>query len=366
VNTLTSFVREHRDEIVQEWLARAMRLPTAEGRTPPSLRDHVPAILDLLADAVDRGDSGPRPLGDLPEQHALVRFHEGYDLRQVVAEYRLLREVIAELYTDRGDLTPESRPKMKPLRVMHEAVDRAIGEAVDQYALERDRVRDRFIAILGHDLRDPLNAILFTANAQLSQLDELDSRRRSAAARTKTAAERMDRMIRDLLDFARCRLGGGFTVVPTRFDARTLIVHAVHDVSHAHPGRDVQCSAEAAAGDFDVNWDSDRIAQVVANLLGNALSHGRDPVIIQMADQGDEISIEVSNRGEIPRDLLPRLFDPFVEAPNSGRHGLGLGLYIVQQIARAHGGKVSAESSNGTTTMKVALPRRAQSRSNPL
>jgi signal transduction histidine kinase len=74
----------------------------------------------------------------------------------------------------------------------------------------------------------------------------------------------------------------------------------------------------------------------------------------------------VSNRGESPRDLLPRLFDPFVEAPNSGRHGLGLGLYIVQQIARAHGGKVSAESSNGTTTMKVALPRRAQSRSNPL
>ena len=340
------------------------RLPSAEGLTPPSLRDHVPAILDRLADAVDRGNHGPQPLEDLAAQHALVRFHEGYDLRQIVAEYRLLRCVIAELYHEHGDLSPESRPKMKPLRVMHEAVDRAIGQAVDQYAVERDRVRDRFIAILGHDLRDPLNTILFTANAQLSNLSEGDSGTVTAAARTRTAAERMDRMIRDLLDFARGRLGGGFTIVPTRFDARTLIAHAVQDIAHVNPDRDVRCAAERATGDFDVNWDNDRIAQVVANLVGNALTHGQDPVIIQVADKGDEISIEVSNRGEIPSDVLPRLFDPFVETPTTGRHGLGLGLYIVQQIAQAHGGKVQGESSNGMTTMKVTLPRAAQSRSN--
>src|SRR5262245_51681424 len=183
----------------------------------------MPDILDRLADAVDRRDHGPRPLEDLPEQHALLRFHEGYDLRQIVAEYRLLRQVIGDSYTQGGDLSADSRPKMQPLMVMHEAVDRAISEAVDQYAVERDRVRDRFIAILGHDLRDPLNAILFTANAQLAMADQLDAGSAKAAARTRTAAERMDRMIRDLLDFARGRLGGGFTVVPTQFDARVLI-----------------------------------------------------------------------------------------------------------------------------------------------
>lgn len=321
--------------------------------------------MNLLADAVDRGDDGARPLEDLPEQHAVVRFHEGYDLRQIVAEYRLLRHIVADLYTERGDLSVNSRPKMKPLMVMHEAIDRAISEAADQYAAERDRIRDRFIAMLGHDLRNPLNTILFTANAQLRKGDQLDAETAEAAGRTRIAAQRMDRMIRDLLDFARGRLGGGLTVVPTRFDARHAIGDAVRDIAHAHPDREVQWAAEQTPGNFDVEWDSDRLAQVVANLVGNALEHGEDPVIVRMTDNGDEIAIEVSNRGEIATDVLPRLFDPFVsDGPSIPGHGLGLGLYIVQQIARAHRGDVRGESSGGTTTMNVTLPRRACPTSN--
>lgn len=364
MNTLTNFIREQREAIVREWLSGAARLPSAHGVAPPSLKDHVPAILDRLADAIDRRDQGPRPLEDLPEQHAILRFHEGYDLRQVVAEYRLLRHVITALYTEYGDLSVDSRPKMEPLTVMHEAVDRAISEAVDQYAVERDRVRDRFIAILGHDLRDPLNTILFTAKAQLARSDELDGATVKAAARTENAASRMERMIADLLDFARGRLGGGFTVVPTSFDARVLVSHSVQDIAHSHPDRNVQCAVEHASGNFEVEWDSDRIAQVMANLANNALLHGHDPVSVSMTDNGGEIAIAVSNGGEIPRDVLPRLFDPFVtDEPNARPHGLGLGLYIVQQIAQAHGGTVRAESLDGVTTMTVTLPRRARVKS---
>ena len=360
VNTLSAFIREHRNEIVRDWLARAGQLPSARGLAPPSLRDHVPDILERLADAVDRRDRGPRPLEDLPEQHGLLRFHEGYDLRQIVAEYRLLRRVIVERYTERGDLSAGSRSTMEPLMVMHEAVDRAISEAVDQYSVERDRVRDRFIAILGHDLRDPLNTILFTANAQLTNADQRGAEAARAAARTRTAAERMDRMIRNLLDFARGRLGGGLTIVPTRFDAHALVSQAVQDIAQSHPDRDVRWSGQRDAADFDVEWDSDRVAQIIANLMGNALAHGHDPVIVQMTNGDDEIAIQVSNRGEIPSDILPHLFDPFVpDAPNTVRDGLGLGLYIVQQIAEAHGGSVRGESSNGATAMTVTLPRRA-------
>jgi len=363
MNTLTAFIREHTQVILDEWVSRAGELPSARGLPPPSLRDHVPAILDRLADAIDRRDHGPRPLEDLPEQHAALRYHEGYDPRQVVAEYRLLRHVIADLYTDRGDLSSDSRPKMKPLTVMHEAVDRAISEAVDQYAAERDRVRDEFIAILGHDLRDPLQAILFTANAQLARAREIDATTANAAARTATAATRMERMIADLLDFARGRLGGGFSVVPTRFDAREFINHIVHELAHAHPDRDIRFMADQASDDFNVDWDSDRIAQVLANLVGNALMHGTDPVSIRLTDNGGEVAITVGNRGEIPPDVLPHLFDPFVpDRSNGGRNGLGLGLYIVQQIARAHGGEVRAQSSNGETTFLVRLPRRARAR----
>jgi len=361
VNTLTSFIRERRDEIVREWLSRVEGLPSAPGLTPQSLRDHMPDILDRLADAIDRRDQGPRPLEDLPEQHAILRFHEGYDLRQIVAEYRLLRHVITDLYAERGDVSAETRPVMMPLTVMHEAVDRAISEAVDQYAVERELVRDRFIAILGHDLRDPLNTILFTASTQLANADGLDADTIKAADRTRAAAQRMDRMIRDLLDFARGRLGGGLSVVPTRFDARAVINDAVHDIAQTHPDRDVRCTVEPGAGDFAVHWDSDRIAQVVANLVGNALVHGKDPVIVHVADEGDAVAVEVRNCGEIPGDVLPRLFDPFVsDRVNSGRPGLGLGLYIVQQIAQAHGGRARADSSNGTTRLTVVLPRRAR------
>lgn len=356
MNTLTAFIRTHKQVIVDEWLSRVEALPNAHGLPPPSLRDHVPAILDRLADAIERRDEGPRPLEDLPEQHAALRYHEGYDLRQVVAEYRLLRHVITELYAARGDLSPESRPKMKPLAVMHEAVDRAISEAVDQYAAERDRVRDRFIAILGHDLRDPLQAILFTANAQVPA---------KAATRIVAAAQRMERMIADLLDFARGRMGGGFTVVPTRFDAREFVSHIVHELAHAHPDRDIRALVDPTSGDFSVEWDGDRIAQVVANLVGNALVHADDPVSIQVTDEGDEIVIAVESRGEIPPDVLPHLFDAFVsDPPDNGRSGLGLGLYIVQQIARAHGGDVRAESTKGSTTFRVRLPRRSRATDN--
>jgi signal transduction histidine kinase len=363
VKSVAEFIRQYRQTIVDEWLLRASHLPSAQALTRLSLRDHIPAILERLADAVDRRNEGPRPLEDLPEQHAIMRFQEGYDLRQVVAEYRMLRQVITDLYAERGDLSPTSRPTLKPLTIMHEAVDRAISEAVDQYAIERDRVRDRFIAVLGHDLRDPLNMIVFSAKALLARTEDLDANTGRMVGRMATGAERMQRMIGDLLDLARGRLGGGFTIVPTRFDARTLISRTVQEIAHAHTDRDVQCLVREAPGSFDVEWDSDRIAQVIANLVSNALIHGRDPIVIDVTDAGEDLELDVSNGGEIAAEFLPRLFDPFVsdttsEGPTSG---LRLGLYIVQQIAQAHGGTVKAESANGRTSLSVTLPRSARS-----
>jgi signal transduction histidine kinase len=364
VHTLSSFIRRERDAIVREWSLRAEKLPSAQRLTRGHLHDHVPTILDRISDAIDRHDDGPRPLADLPEQHGLLRFHDGYDLRQVVAEYRMLRHVIVDLYTEQDGLSADARAEMKPLLVMHETVDRAISESVDQFAVERDRVRDRFIAILGHDLREPLHTILFSLfshHAQLLRADELDTATIQVTARIVNAAKRMNRMIADLLDFARGRLGGGISIVPVRFDARTLITETVREIADTHPERDVQCGSEYVTGDFGVEWDSDRIAQVIANLVGNALVHGRDPVIVTMADEGDSVSIAVSNRGSIPTDVLPHVFDPFVPGTvDARRDGLGLGLYIVQQIAHGHGGTVAAESTQDDTTLVVRLPRRAR------
>src|SRR3954468_3008841 len=148
------------------------------------------------------------------------------------------------MYTERGDLSADARAKMEPLIVMHETVDRAISEAVDQYAVERDGFADQFSAMVGHDLRDPLNTILFTQHGQLSRPDGLDAATIKATTRTVNAAKRMERMIADLLDFARGRLGGGISVIPVAFNARTLISETVHEIADTHPGRDVRCGVE--------------------------------------------------------------------------------------------------------------------------
>jgi signal transduction histidine kinase len=301
---------------------------------------------------------------------------EGYDLRQVVAEYRSLRRIIAEMYATGGVISAESRPKIRPLEVMHEAIDHAIADAVDQYAIERDRSREMFISILGHDLRDPLGNIAFGAHFLLGDVrDQLPPAAVRTLERIASASGRMERMIDDLLDFARGRLGSGLPIVPVRLDARHLIAETVRDIAHAHPARDIQCRAVSATGDFNVVWDGDRIAQALANIVGNALSHGTDPVVIEPIDNGDSITLAVQNGGEIPVHVLPRLFDPFVSAggerrandsdarggPDRRRGNLGLGLYIVHEIAVAHRGTVTAESEGGRTTFRLKLPRRTPS-----
>jgi signal transduction histidine kinase len=121
----------------------------------------MPELLDTLAEAIERNDASALPMKGLPNLHAALRVREGYDLRQVVAEYRALRRVIHELYSISGTFHAEQLPAMQALTVMDTAVDAAIVDAVDQYALDREKSRDMFIGMLGHDLRDPLNTIMF-------------------------------------------------------------------------------------------------------------------------------------------------------------------------------------------------------------
>jgi len=376
VQTLITFIRDNRQLILEEWTRAVRRLPSAHGLPPPAIRDHVPELLDLLADAIDRADTSSVPLQGLPNLHAALRLREGYDLRQVVSEYRILRRVIHELYSERGDLADDMRPKMQPLRIMHAALDAAISDAVDQYSVDRDKSREMFISMLGHDLRDPLGAITFGLQGLLDQhSDDIPASAVKTIVRTSVAAKRMERMIRDLLDFARGRLGGGLAVIPAPIDARPLINDTVQELAHAHPDRVVRCLASESPGDFAVHWDGDRVAQAISNLVSNAIFHGQDPIVVEPMDQGERIAIEVRNRGEISRDVLPRLFDPFthggtdrrqreaIPRPSDRRRGhLGLGLYIVHEIAEAHGGSVSADSVDGQAVFRLVLPRIASSR----
>ncbi len=218
------------------------------------------------------------------------------------------------------------------------------------------RLNEMFTAVLGHDLRNPLNAILL--GAESVQRRSTDEAVKKSAALMQASGRRMMRMIQALLDLARARLGGGIAIAPQPTDLGPLVERVVQEHRETHPGQRIEVLAE---GTLRGEWDSDRLAQVVANLVGNALKHGTpdEPVRLSLdGTQADVVSLRVMNAGVIAPELLPVLFDPFRGSSQArADDGLGLGLFIVQQLVHAHGGAVSIECSGGRTTFLVQLPR---------
>jgi two-component system, sensor histidine kinase and response regulator len=229
-----------------------------------------------------------------------------------------------------------------------------------QERTETLRLNEMFTAVLGHDLRDPLNTLLMGAQMLARHPD---ANLQKVGERLLGNGRWMGRMIEDMLDLARARHKGGIPIVPKVFDMGELVARLVQERRGVCPERTI---ALETRGDLAGRWDEDRITQVITNLLGNALRHGDTarPVRVELdGTQADEVGLTIQNHGAIPPEVLPFIFDPF----RSGRQlsarseGLGLGLYIVQQIVLAHRGRLEAVSSDGeTTSFEVRLPRRSE------
>jgi two-component system sensor histidine kinase/response regulator len=216
-------------------------------------------------------------------------------------------------------------------------------------AEEANRLKDKYIGILGHDLRNPLSAISNSAHLLLRAAD-LPERHRKTAHRILRASDRMGNMIRDVLDFTRGHLGGGIPVEPTDGDLADICNRVVDETKAVHPEREIIFDAR---GDLSGAWDRARLEQVVSNLVGNAVRHGLGKIMVEAVGEEREIVLRVQNGGPpIPPSQIPTIFEPFkrVDAPR-GSEGLGLGLYIVREIVRAHGGTIQVRSSanEGTT-----------------
>lgn len=221
---------------------------------------------------------------------------------------------------------------------------------------ETGELREQFVAVLGHDLRNPLASI--SAAGRVLAPEVTSERGKRVLQLMAGSVSRMSGLIDNVLDFARGRLGGGIHLMrdPTSPIA-PVIEQVIEELRSSAPGRDILSTLLIP---HPVNADHARLGQLVSNLLGNAISHGdaKHPIFIdaRLADDGT-FTLSVTNKGnEISPDRMERLFEPFVRGDTRNDKGLGLGLHIASQIARAHGGTLSATSQNGETRFTFIMP----------
>jgi signal transduction histidine kinase len=228
------------------------------------------------------------------------------------------------------------------------------------YATERKRLQDveqLLVGVVSHDLRGPLQTIALSFEAlERSAAGETERR---LIQRGRRAVARATALVHDLLDATRARLAGVLPIETDHVDIGRIALQVVEDHRENHPDRTIHVDL---AGASETLADGKRIAQMVGNLLGNALQHSppATPVGVSVKSADSDYEIAVHNEGVIPPNLLQRIFEPLERsqsAAGSGSHSVGLGLFIVSEIVKAHGGRVTVESELGAgTTFRVRIP----------
>jgi signal transduction histidine kinase len=376
---LSDFIVKNREPILAEWEAFARSCGSAGGSMDVSaLRDHAGEMLTVITADLktpqDKREQAEKSKGNAPdedpnkktaaEKHGTHRAEGGFSTDQMVSEYRALRASVIRLWTKaQGELTSA---ELEDLTRFNEAIDQSLAESITRYTQDLDHSKEMFLAILGHDLRTPLGAVMMSAEFML-ETKELKEPHLTLASRIVSSSKRMNQMIGALLDFTRSRLGGGIPIVRAELDMGKVVHDVVNEISAAHPDRTIKVDARGA---LRGEWDCPRISQLLSNLIGNAVEYGSAGTVATVDVQSDdkEITVAIHNQGDvIPPDKLNGIFNPMKrsEAGNAAAGGdsgnLGLGLYIADRIAHAHKGRIEVESSEERgTTFTVHLPRHAK------
>lgn len=369
---LADFITQNMEPILVEWEAfAATQFPAASHMTPRILRDHARQILRAVAKDLTTSQTAeeqseksqglaPQP-PDEPETaaqtHAVMRARSGFDINQLVAEYRALRASVLRLW---AKACLPSSPDLDELIRFNEAIDQAVAESVSFFSAQVERARALLLGMLGHDMRNPLQAIQMAA-AALSKLNAGEQVTKAAASLI-TSGGRIATLLNDLVDFNRAELGLGISIEASHVDLGTLFSGNLDQLRGTYPDRSLELQLQ---GNLGGTWDGARLQQVLDNLVINAIKYGAPnaPVRVLVSGEGNDIRLEVANSGPAIRDAdLEQLFDPLTRGlhqgiDNNSKGSLGLGLYIVREIAKAHGGEVHARSDDTETVFAVTLPR---------
>ena len=337
------------------WRATAGKYTEYLGRTMPRHFSPCGAVIErdapiLMIDMVKYYDYVSF-LNAPPHEVLLVPFHhEGKPVGKVwVVSHGDARKFDSEDLRILRSLTKFASVAMQVFTKTNEL------EKANATALATVETREQFIAVLGHDLRNPLGAIL--NGAQMLERGVQPGRATQLGQIIGKSAHRIDELIGNLLDLARGRLGGGISLKKELCETlEPALEHVVSELESISAGKTVDAEYAFAT---PVDVDVARISQMVSNLVGNALSHGAadTPVRLQAFSSDDRLVISVSNSGvPIRPDIMERLFKPFERGSDGNQSGLGLGLYISAEIARAHGGELTVQSTEDQTTFRFTMP----------
>lgn len=372
---LPDFIRDNTEPILSEWENFARSLPSGDTMDIAGLRDHAKAMLAVIARDLEtpqtgaeqsdkskgKSDTTEDSVDTAAQEHGAGRAVSGFTIEQMVAEFRALRASVLRLWSKgQGEVCTAD---LEDMTRFNESIDQAIAESLTRYTSDLGQSKERFLAILGHDLRTPLGAIITSTKFMLDttgETGELGEPYLTLVTRIGSSAGRMNNMVADLLDFTRTRFGDSIPIVRAEMDVNKLVHDVAMEMCAMYPKSTIQVET---SGELHGQWDADRLAQALTNLLGNAVQHGSDKSPIKVVACGDanEVLISVQNEGPvIPSEEFGEIF----EAVKQARPGvvpddhLGLGLYIVDKIVAAHDGSVDVVSTKAAgTTFTVHLPR---------
>jgi signal transduction histidine kinase len=375
---LADFILSNTEPILVEWEIFARSIGAGEHLDQLALRDHARQILQATAadmkspqtatERVEKSKGLDDPeesdaLDGASKLHAVDRLSLGFDLLEVMSEYRALRASVLQLW--RNSSPGADDRDVDDITRFNESIDQSIAQAVASYTRRVDQARDMFLGILSHDLRNPLNAIAMTAG-MLPTICNDSAAVINCGEQISRSISVMQRMIADLLDYTRTRLGAGIPIKANSLDLESLGREVCDEFRSAHKKEAIQFTAN---GDLSGRWDSDRIRQAISNLLGNAIQHGSEDAPVKFSLRGEtaDVFIEIRNSGApIPPGMLPKIFDPLVRgasaehSTSNTRGSMGMGLYIAREVAKSHGGRIDVTSSaKDGTLFTIRLPREA-------
>ncbi|MFN0242397.1 MAG: sensor histidine kinase [Planctomycetota bacterium] len=365
LSRLAVLVRNEREALLARWRERVRELPSARHLDAPTLNDHLPALLDELADALESGSDATIAEalrdGSSPE-HGSQRVVDGYDIEEVVAEYNILRGCI-------HDLAEASNVRLQgpPFRILNRVLDGAIAVAVATFAtrraLEIQQRREEYLAFVAHDLRTPLNAIAMSARVlELKHPPSGDAETARMIKALRRNAYQLEELVAKVLDENRnVTTETGVKLERRSFDLWPLVEALVHDL-HPVAGKSSTTLVNEVPDDFVVYADASLVRRIFQNLIANAITYtprGEVRIAARVsADDGATLCTVSDNGAGIPAALLESVFEKGEGDPERAGSS-GLGLAIVKTFVDAHAGRVSVASVEGRgTTITFTLPAR--------